>query len=648
MDSAGVERRLAATMFTDIVGYTALMARDEEAARRARSRHEDVVRPLVERYGGRWVERTGDETLSSFRSALDAVNCALAVQADLDEDPELCLRIGIHQGDVTFDADGVSGDGVNVAARIRPLAEPGAIAISDEVQRSVEGQPQLRFKSLGRRKLRNVRRRLEVYAVSGEAGLAPPTPRVARADPATRSIAVLPLDHLGPPEQGYVADGVTDALIESLARIGPELRVISRTSVMRYKGTALPAREIADELGVEFLIGGTAQRHEDRVLIRVQLIEPRQDTHLWAQSYERDLRDFFSVQREIARAVAGEIEIALKPEREPLLAATRPVDPEALELYLRAVTLRGPSTLVASWGPSALELLERSVALDSRFAEGWVELAATHANLRLAGLGSGSRENWVRAREAARRALELDEQLGAAHAALGTVQLFHDWDFEGARRALERAVELSPSDPYALLGLAQYLLFVGLGKSPAAERLAERLQRVAPLDLFFRTGRMVALLFMREYDRALSEVARIRELDPEFVDGNISFLYFLLGRPEEAMREYLAFLARLGPDFEQAREAFRLGSEEGGWIGGLRAVTKLAIEGSELAPGLSYVLALQLAVTGETEEAMAWLERAYEEREPLLINAKIEPRLDSLRSDPRFDDLLRRIGFPES
>jgi class 3 adenylate cyclase len=152
------ERRLAAIMFTDIVGYTALMARDEEAGRRARDRHEAVVRPLVERYGGQWIERTGDETLSSFPSALDAVNCALAAQAELDGDPELQLRIGIHQGDVTFDADGVAGTGVNVAARVRPFAEPGRIAISDDVHASVQGQRHLEFKSLGPQDLKHVPR----------------------------------------------------------------------------------------------------------------------------------------------------------------------------------------------------------------------------------------------------------------------------------------------------------------------------------------------------------------------------------------------------------------------------------------------------------------------------------------------------------
>ncbi|MHC4505077.1 MAG: adenylate/guanylate cyclase domain-containing protein, partial [Planctomycetota bacterium] len=160
------ERRLAAIMFTDIVGYTALMARDEEAGRRVRDRHEAVVRPLVELYGGQWIERTGDETLSSFPSALDAVNCALAAQAELEADPDLQLRVGIHHGDVTFDESGVSGDGVNVAARFRPLAMPGGIGVSGDVHHSVRGRPGLEFESLGDQDFKNVDRPVPVFAVS--------------------------------------------------------------------------------------------------------------------------------------------------------------------------------------------------------------------------------------------------------------------------------------------------------------------------------------------------------------------------------------------------------------------------------------------------------------------------------------------------
>jgi tetratricopeptide (TPR) repeat protein len=253
----------------------------------------------------------------------------------------------------------------------------------------------------------------------------------------------------------------------------------------------------------------------------------------------------------------------------------------------------------------------------------------------------------VRAREAAQRALELDEHLGAAHAALGTVRFFLDWDFPGARKAFERAVELSPTDPAALNGLRGYLLLT-LGKSSDADLLLERLLRVAPRDVYFGSQRMWHFFYTREYERGLAEVERIRALDSEFVDFGVVALYLLLGRPEDAVREMLAFLVRAGAGFEPFRGAFERGSEEGGWEGGARSVIRLMIKAATRgASGLANPIAQQLAQIGETEEAMTWLERACEERDPPLLFAKIDPMMDSLRSDPRFQDLLRRIGFPE-
>jgi tetratricopeptide (TPR) repeat protein len=188
-----------------------------------------------------------------------------------------------------------------------------------------------------------------------------------------------------------------------------------------------------------------------------------------------------------------------------------------------------------------------------------------------------------------------------------------------------------------------------LGNSPEAELLLERVLRVAPLDLPYRAERIVHFIFTREFERGIAEAARIREIDPEFADANIPFLYFLLGRPEDAVREMLAYLSSLGAAAAPVREAFRRASEEEGFQGGLRAVTRLQIEAvAQGAFGVKYLLTMELATIGDTEEALTWLERAYDERDPLLINAKIEPRLDSLRSDPRFHELIRRIGFPET
>jgi TolB-like protein/class 3 adenylate cyclase/tetratricopeptide (TPR) repeat protein len=676
MPSDGVERRLAAIMFTDIVGYTALMARDEEAARSARDRHEEVVRPLVGRYHGEWIERTGDETLSSFRSALDAVNCALAIQAALQGDPELRVRIGIHQGDVTFDAGGVSGDGVNVAARVRPLAEAGGICISDEVHHSLQGQPDLELESLGERELKHIGRPVEVFAVKGRA--APPRAPAAvvaarrRSAPLStvlalaaliavalggwwwkrgaaqlapiRSIAVLPLENLsGDPEQEYFADGMTEALIGDLAKLG-SLSVISRTSVMRYKRSDKSLPEIARELEVDGVLEGTVMRVGDRVRITAQLIDARNDRHLWADRYDREISDVLALQSDVARAVAEQVRLELTPEESEVLVVRRSIDPRAYDAYLRGLQLRGPPTLVGGWGPRAITHFERAVELDPGFAEGYAALAEVRAFLGVAAWNLLYRTEFPKAREAAQRALDLDDRLGQAHAILGNIRAWYDWDFAGARRAYERALKLSPGDAGTLNSYAGYLMWAE-GRPEEAVAISERIVRIAPFDLFYRADRVRYFFVAHQYLRALDEVERVRELAPDFADPVIANIYFMLGRIEEEYRERIRVYKQCGASCEWELAARERGWAKGGWRGALRAWLGAAEQREGHTP---VGIALVYTKIGETEEAFAWLERAYRARDPHLIILKAHPLLDPLRSDPRFDDLVRRIGFPES
>jgi TolB-like protein/Tfp pilus assembly protein PilF len=659
------ERRLAAIMFTDIVGYTVLMARDEEAARRARDRHEAVVHPLVERYHGQWIERTGDETLSSFSSALDAVSCALAIQNELSGDSELRVRIGIHQGDVTFDASGISGDGVNVAARVRPLAEPGGICISSEVHHSVRGRPDLDFRSLGEQELKNVDRPFAVFAVTGRAS--PPRPASAArkrrqtrrrlwaapmvgalivaalgawwlSRPAAdagpiRFIAVLPLENLsGDPEQEYFADGMTEALIGDLAKLG-SLSVISRTSVMRYKHTDRSLPDIAQELGVDAVIEGTVMRADERVRITVQLIDARSDTHLWADRYDRELRDVFALHSDVARAVAEQIRLELTSEERAALSASRSVDPRAYDAYVRGIQVSGALPLIRVWGPQAIEQFERAVELDPGFAEAYTALARARIQMG----------NFLKGRDAAERAVELDDRLSGAHAMRGLIRAWYDWDFAEARRDLERAMELGPSDPLALLGYSLFLM--ATGRVEEAIEVTERLLRVAPLDASFRDDRLKALFYARQYERVLEEAEQAREIDPAFEERAIADSYAMLGRLEAAHRTLVATDARCGEPCAWSREAQERGWAEAGWEGATRALLEAAMQREGYSP---FWIAISYAGLGETEEALAWLERGYRERDPMMFWIKVHPTFDPLRSDPRFDDLLRRIGFPES
>jgi len=407
--SEQAERRLCAILFTDIVGYTALMARSEAEALRARERHREVVRPLVERYHGQWIEETGDESLSIFPSAVDAANCALAVQSALRDEPTLQLRAGIHLGETLVEGKRVYGEGVNVASRIRPLAEPGQVCITAEVYRSIRNQAGIETVPLGEQSLKNVPEPVAAYSLSGTAAepgavapLVPERPRTfgrrallaaaavviaalaawwlypmaADAGP-IRSIAVLPLENLsGDPEQEYFADGMTEALIGDLAQIA-SLSVTSRTSVMKYKGVRRPLSEIAAELGVDSVLEGTVMRDGGRVRITAQLIDARRDEHLWAERYDRELAGILALQADVAQAVAEQIRLKLAPHSQARLAAPPAVDPAAHEAYLRGRHFfwknNHDDTL------KAIEYFQEAIRIDPDFALGYAGLADAYS-----------------------------------------------------------------------------------------------------------------------------------------------------------------------------------------------------------------------------------------------------------------------------
>ena len=341
--SGSQRRELAAIMFSDVVGFTAMMGRDESKGVRAIADHRERLRALLPRFNGRLVGEIGDGTLSSFHSVIDAVECARKLQATVEEDTELRLRIGIHVGDVLFTDNTVLGDGVNVASRIHALAPPGGICISQRVYDDIRNKPEIRVKDLGERHLKNVTDPIRLYLITPSAQAAHPTQRIDRtkrhlllavigvlllaaiiygvakwhahgrpiaeqasANPRMiRSIAVLPLDNFsGDPNQEYFADGMTDELTTDMASISA-LRVISRSSVMQYRGTRRPpAPEIARALNVDGLIEGSVLRIGDRVRITAQLIDAPADKHLWAKSFERTSRDVLALQDELAAAIA--------------------------------------------------------------------------------------------------------------------------------------------------------------------------------------------------------------------------------------------------------------------------------------------------------------------------------------------------------
>jgi TolB-like protein/class 3 adenylate cyclase len=672
------ERRLAAIMFTDIVGYTALMAESEEKGRRVRERHRTLLGPLSEQHHGRVVDENGDELVLCFPSALDAVSCALAAQTELSDDPDLRLRIGIHMGDVVFEDGRVYGDGVNVASRIRPLSEPGGICVSDEVQHSIQNQEDIESRSLGRHELKNVPRTVEVFAVGRPGSVRVGRRRRGQARPWSRgrsalavlalavvaliawriweqtrgaatgpirSIAVLPLENLsGDPEQEYFSDGMTGALIGDLAKLGT-LKVISRTSVMPYKNARRPLREIAAELDVDGIIEGTVIREGDRIRIAVQLIDARSDHNLWADRYERSLRGVLALQSEIAATVAREIDLQLTPREQELLTSSYEVIPAAHDAYLRGKNHLSAFTVADTF--QAIEHLERAVALDPNYAAAYAAIGEAYTYLGFGLLALPPNEAGPKAREAALRAVELQPNLATAHAVLGGVYANFDWNWGAAEKELKLAVELNPNDPWALERYAFFLSNVGRHAESLA--VGRREIDVAPLDLALRGFHAHRLYFARDYTGSIEELSSILEIEPTFAYAHaiMGWAAAQLGRDEasaEASRTYWRLSGLPG----WTSDAWERGYRDQGLVGARREWVAEYMRRSDTEYLPPFLAAGLCAGNGERECALELLERAYEIRDPLLVMVRSEPAFDPVRSDPRFQDLLRRIGFPES
>ncbi len=468
-------------------------------------------------------------------------------------------------------------------------------------------------------------------------------PRAARRATARqiKSLAVLPLANLSrDPEQEYSADGMTEALITDLAKIRA-LKVISRTSAMRYKGSNKPLREIAAELGVEGVVEGSVLRAGDRVRITAQLVHAATDTHLWAESYERDLRDILALQSEVARAIAREIQVKLSRQERARLTRARRVDPEVHEACLRARYHWNKWT--GEGFAKCLEYLHQAVEKDPAYAPAYAALGVAYTFLGYWGYAD-EREVFPKAKAAALKALELDDTLAEAHYALGTVRWFHDWDLPACEKEYQRALELNPSDAIAQVFYAVFLSVIRADHEGAIAKGRE----AEALDPFRAIlGALVGwiLTWARQYDRAIAQSRRVLELDPGCLQAYLVLGFALVqtGLSEEG-------IAALERGVEISRSPLTLGmlgltyalSGQNVKAQQLQAELEEKARGEHVPPMCFAWLSIGL---GEKDRAFEWLEKAYEERSSQLFWLQVNRFFDPLRSDPRFHDLERRLGL---
>ncbi|MBZ5616741.1 MAG: winged helix-turn-helix domain-containing protein [Acidobacteriia bacterium] len=456
---------------------------------------------------------------------------------------------------------------------------------------------------------------------------------LGRAHPArVESLAVLPLVNLsGSPDEEYFADGMTEQLITELGKVHT-LRVISRQSVMQYKGTNKPVPQIARELHVEAVVEGSALRVGDKVRITTQLIQVNPERHLWSESYERDLRDILALQSEVAQAITNEVKIKLTPQEQTRLASTRPVNPEAYQALLRAKSEKDSQ--------KAFAYLQQAIALDPTYAPAYVELADYYIGETYS--GRPVKEAVPLARAAVDKALELDPTLAEAHAKLGYIKFWFDWDWSGAEADLKRTVMLNPNNAYAHLAYGAFLNHVG--RSGEAVREFQKEQELNPLDSGFALA--FGLFYARRYDESIAQFNKVLEKKPDFALANAALAWnYVQKRMYPEAVAVCRRVASIAPE-----DQVMLGGC--GWVyahAGRRQDALALLDRLKKRSRLHldpYAVAFLYDGLGDDDRTMEWLERAYRERSPNLAFLKIEFWSDSLRSDPRFQGLVRRMNFP--
>jgi len=472
-------RQLAAIMFVDMAGYTALMQENEQLAKAKQKRLKEVIERSVKSYNGKVLQSYGDGFLSIFSSAIDAVTCAIEMQKQLQREPRVDLRVGLHTGDISIEEETIYGDGVNLASRIESLAVPGSIFISEKVADEVKNQTDILLRELGYFELKNVKAPVRLFAVCNEGLIVPSRDELkGKTKPPVNRLAVLPFVNLsGDPENEYFSDGITEELLNSLTKV-EGLQVTSRTSAFAFKGKLDDVREIAVKLNVDKILEGSVRKASNRVRITAQLINAADGYNVWSENYDRDLTDIFQVQDEISNIIANRLRenLSLASKGEHLVkSSTKNIS--AYTLYLKGLHYWNKLTPADTY--KAIECFEQAIDLEPNYAQAYAMAAIAYSNLGATGQLKPAKAFGL-ASQYADKALQLDASIAESHIAKARIYLFYERKWEAAYEVLQKALQLNPAaiDTYRLLGY----YYIVVGKKEEAVKILEKALEIDPLS----------------------------------------------------------------------------------------------------------------------------------------------------------------------
>lgn len=662
-----IHRQLSAILFTDIEGYTSVMQQSEQKAIMMRDRHRQVVQQGHKEFNGRVIQYTGDGTLSTFQSLVEAVNCALSMQQQFMQEPYVPVKMGLHMGDIVFNDEHIFGDGVNIASRIESLGVAGSILISDKANEELHNHTALSTVSVGVYKFKNVQRSVEVFALNHE-GLVRPAPNSLKGKteendlsvktqktswfeeqpekniPA-KSIAVLPFLNIGnDPDQQYFSDGIAEEIINALTNL-KDLKVAGRTSSFKFRDHDIDLKELGRRLLVSTVLAGSVRKQGKRVRITAQLINVEDGYQMWSEKYDREMDDVFAIQDDIAQAITKKLKLTflkkgqIQTKRKPTGNTT------AYELYLKGRFYVNRRDV---WMLRSLECFQQAIALDPQFALAHAAYADASLLIGFYGLKAPT-EVFARAKQSAEKAIQLDPFLCEPYCALGYYYICFEWNWSDAKRNFEKAITLNPQYAEGHIRYACNFLTCVTGQFEEAQSHAETAIRLEPLSSLYQAMRSVVLQCAGQFDEALEACKAGLEVDAD------SFLCLInAGTAQLALHQYEEAIMF----FESAR---KLSGKQFMPLHGLiwsycltersdraRLLMNEIKERARSEYVASTFTALSAAYLNDIDDAFDYLEKAFIERDPILLLLKYAQWVPlHLRNDPRFQNLLDRIGFPK-
>jgi adenylate cyclase len=671
-------RHLAVILFTDIVGYTSMMQRDEATALQAVRRYQQVAEQLIPHYEGEIYQFYGDGSMSIFTSAIQAVSCALAIQQELQQAPTVPLKVGMHIGEIYNEGGKIFGDGVNVASRIESIGQGGTILFSRDVYEKIRNHSKFQARSIGKFEFKNVDDPVEVFALTNEGIVFPDLKAVEgklkeqaqkKKWPVTyfmgimlllslagyfvafqsnrrasdeaiqaRSIAVLPFKNLNSADStDFLGVGLAEDILTQLAQI-KDLKVISRSSSIRYKNSDKPIRKIASELGVKCILEGSVRQSNDMLRVSVQLTDASNESLIWAADFDRQFEDVLNVQRDVALAVCEKLKIALSEELESQLKNHTHVNPNAYVLYQK-----GQEKLLRNSGSTkeiqeAKALFEASLREDSTFSLAWIGLADAWIEM-LFWHRVQDEDALPQAKAAAMRALALNPNNGESYGVLGAINLM-ERDLVSAKKNLDRSIELSPSYSFAYERLAWLAIFKG--EYDRALDLYKTVIQLDPLSTRIKGSLGSSYAFMGRYKEGIQQMQVFLQLHPgdNFLLWSLAYCQAANGDYADAIKSLDKRTIGTGTNWIYAYCYAKLGR-----TADAQRILDYHIERSKRDHVPDFMMAIQYLSLGHTQEALEFLEQSIhtEGENWFILGISSDPMLKPLHGHPEFERLIDEL-----